>query len=162
MIYWKPVKPPKVKIRTINPPVTNEDEEECFERLVWLCPYCSSEDVIFAGDNLIYTRSHGVSHTLGVIERRTREERYTCKSCGALFEASASRLHFSWLQFLKVWGGPIVLIVLTIIFAQFWDATTYENGKQQLNNLESFLALVCGSFGFVWVGALALISFMDD
>lgn len=162
MIYWQPLKPQKVKIRTIKPPVTNEDEEECLERLVYLCPYCASEDVIFAEDNLIYTRSRGVSHTLGVIERRTREERYTCKSCGALFEASTSRLHFSWLQFLKVWGGPIVLIVLTIIFAQFWDATTNENGKQELNNLESVLTLIFGAFGFIWVTALALISFMDD
>lgn len=162
MITYQPLKPPKVKIRTIKPPATNEEAEECLERLVYLCPYCSSEDVIFAEANLIYPRSHGVSHTLGVIERRTREERYTCKSCGALFEASTSRLHFSWPQFLKVWGGPIVLIILTIIFAQFWDVTTYENGKQELNNWESFLALVCGTVGSIWVIVMVAMAMMDD
>jgi hypothetical protein len=162
MIYWKPVKPPKVKIRTIKPPVTNEEEEECLERLVWLCPYCDSEDVEFAEDGLIYNSSHDVSHTLGVIERRTREERYTCKSCGALFEASTSRLHFSWLQFLKVWGGPIAFIILTIIFAQFWDVTTYENGDGKLNNWESLLALVCGVTSSIWVMVNALGLLTDD
>lgn len=138
------------------------DEEECLERLVYLCPYCSSEDVKFAEYNPIYTGTHGISHTLGVIERHTREERYTCKSCGALFEASTSRLHFSWLQFLKVWAGPIVLIILTIIFAQSWDATTYENGKNELNNWESFLALVCGTIGSIWAIVVAAFLLMDD
>lgn len=158
----QPLKPPKVKIRTIKPPVTDEKEEECLERLVWLCPYCSSEDVKFAEHNPIYTGSHGISHTLGVIERRTREERYTCKSCGALFEASTSRFHFSWLQFLKVWGGPIALIVLTIIFAQFWDVTTYENGRSELNNWESFLAVICGTFGSIWAIVLAFFLLIFD
>jgi hypothetical protein len=162
MITYKPLKPPKVKIRTIKPPASATNEEEYLERLVYLCPYCASEDVKFAEYNPIYTGSRGISHTLGVIERHTREERYACKSCGALFEASTSRLHFSWLQFLKVWGGPIVLIILTIIFAQFWDATTYENGKQQLNNWESVMALACGAVGSIWFIVMVAIALMDD
>lgn len=162
MIYWKPVKPPKVKIRTIKPPVTNEDEEECLNRLVYLCPYCSSEDIEFTGHDPIYTGSHDITHTLGVIKRHTRGERYSCKSCGAVFAASTSKLHFSWLQFLKVWGAPIVFIILTIIFAQFWDVTTYENGDGKLNNWESLLTLVCGAAGSTWVMVNALGLLADD
>jgi hypothetical protein len=162
MITYQPLKPPKVKIRTIKPPASATDEEDCLERLVYLCPYCASEDVKFAEYIPIYTGSRCISHTLGVIERHTREERYTCKSCGALFEASTSKLHFSWLQFLKIWGGPIVFIILTIIFAQFWDATIDENGKQTLNNWESFLALVCGAVGSIWVIVMATMALMDD
>ena len=154
------LKPPKVKIRTIKPPTTNE--EECSDRLVYLCPYCASENIKFTGHDPIYTGSHHIAHTLGVIERHARGEGYICKSCGAVFGASTSKLHFSWLQFLKVWGGPIVFIILTIIFAQFWDVTTYENGDGKLNNWESLLALVCGVIGSVWVGVNALGLLMDD
>ena len=150
----------KVKIRTIKPPEI--DEKECLEQLVYLCPYCVSEDVKLAKIDPIYIGSYGVSHTLGVIERHTRAERYICSSCGAKFEASTSRLHFSLSQFLKVWGGQIVLIVLAFIFAQFWDATTYENGKSVLNNWESFVALCCGIFGFTWTIVVAIISFLHD
>lgn len=150
----------KVKIRTIKPPAI--DEKECLEQLVYLCPYCASEDVKLAKIDPIYIGSHGVSHTLGVIERHTREERYICSSCRAEFEASTSKLHFSWLQFLKVWGGQIVLIVLTFIFSQFWDVTTYENGKSVLNNWESHMALCCGVFWFIWATVTAILSLLDD
>ena len=160
MSHMVQLKPPKVKIQTIKPPATNE--EECLERLVYLCPYCTSEDIKFTGHDPIYTGSHRIPHTLGVIKRHTRGERYTCKSCGAMFAASTSKLHFSWLQFLKVCGAPIVLIILTIIFAQFWDVTTYENGKSELNNWESVMTLVCGTFGSIWVVFIAFSSLVDD
>ena len=154
------LKPPKVKIQTIKPPATNE--EECLDRLVYLCPYCASEDVEFNGHDPIYTGSHEIAHTLGIIKRYTRGERYTCKSCGAIFGASTSKLHFSWMQFLKIWGGPIVLIILTAIFAQFWDVTTYENGKSEVNNWESVLAIICGSCGSIWVIVIAAICLCDE
>ena len=154
-----PMKPPKVKIRTIKPPTNGE---ECLDRLVYLCPYCTSENIKFNGIDPVYTGSHHIAHTLGVIKRHARGESYTCKSCGAAFAASTSKLHFSWMQFLKIWGGPIVFIILTIIFAQFWDVTINENGQDRFNNWESLLALVCGVIGSVWVGVNALGLLMDD
>jgi len=144
MRHMVPLKPPKVKIRIIKPPTTNE--EECLDRLVYLCPYCTSENIKFNGLDPIYTGSHVIKHTLGVIKRHSRGESYTCKSCGVVFGASTSKLHFSWLQFLKVWGAPIIFIILTIIFAQFWDVTTY----------------VCGVISTIWVMINALGLLMDD
>lgn len=131
-------------------------------RLVYLCPYCGSEDIKLTKNDPIYIDTHDVSHTLGVIEKYIREERYVCRSCGALFEASTSKFHFSLLTFIKVWGGPIVLMVLTIIFAQFWGTTTYEDGRTELNNWESFLALVCGTLCSTWVIFVVVLSLGDD
>jgi len=150
----------KVKIRIIQPPKTNK--EEYSERLVYLCPYCASENIKFDGLDPIYTGPHEIKHTLGVIKRHGRGEGYTCKSCGAVFGASTSKLHFSWPQFLKIWGGPIILIILTVIFTQFWDVTIDEKGRSILNNWESVLATVCGTLGSIWIIVIAFISLIDD